>query len=158
MTSTDDRLPEVTAALDWAVREWRTVAGAPAGIVRPGRGPDDPGPAPPRIRLGGGGQFGQGRCTVLWVGVRGEVDALVALAAAARSGLERSGLPYDPRPFCPHLTVALPRELVDQATVEADRATLDDYLGPYWPVTELVLMCSQPGPRSSYHRLAAWPL
>ena len=33
-------------------------------------------PSPLRLRLGGGGRFGRGRFTVLWVGLHGDVAAL----------------------------------------------------------------------------------
>ncbi|MEU8326812.1 RNA 2',3'-cyclic phosphodiesterase [Micromonospora sp. NPDC048839] len=115
--------------------------------------------AVPRLSLGGGGRFGQGRSTVLWVGLRGEVEALHVLAGLVRSRLRQARLPYDARPLRPHLTVARPADRMDPADIEADRADLDDYRGPEWQVTELLLMRSQLDPRGSrYDRLAAWPL
>ncbi|MEV7984561.1 RNA 2',3'-cyclic phosphodiesterase [Micromonospora sp. NPDC085948] len=113
----------------------------------------------PRLSLGGGGRFGQGRSTVLWVGLRGEVEALHVLAGLVRSRLRQVRLPYDARPLRPHLTVARPGDRMDPADVEADRADLDDYRGPEWQVSELLLMRSQLDSRGSrYDRLAAWPL
>ncbi|MFG1915769.1 RNA 2',3'-cyclic phosphodiesterase [Micromonospora sp. NPDC048898] len=112
-----------------------------------------------RLRLGGGGRFGQGRSTVLWVGLRGEVEALHVLAGLVRSRLRQARLPCDARPFRPHLTVARPGDRMDPADVEADRAALDDYQGPEWPATELLLVRSRLDSRGSrYDRLAAWPL
>ena len=143
----DDRLPEVTVALDRAAELWREPA------VRGG-----PPSGPVRIRLGGGGRFGRGRFTVLWVGLTGDVPAVHRLGTAIRRELKRSRLPHDWRPFRPHLTVARPGDRVDRADVETDRQTLDGYLGPSWPVTEMVLMRSHLGPRPRYDRLAAWPL
>ncbi|MEU7615688.1 RNA 2',3'-cyclic phosphodiesterase [Micromonospora rifamycinica] len=134
-----DRLPGVTDAL-----------GSAAGAARAGWD------HPPRLRLGGGGCFGQGRSTVLWVGVQGEVAALRTLARRIRAALSRTALPYDRRPLRPHLTVARPGDRLDPSDVDADRLALDGHPGPQWPATELVLVHSRPGPR--YTRLASWPL
>ncbi|MFI6821539.1 RNA 2',3'-cyclic phosphodiesterase [Micromonospora sp. NPDC050187] len=132
----DDRLPTVRDAL-----------GRAAGPCR--------GPEPPRLRLGGGGRFGYGRRTVLWVDVLGEVERLGVLAGRIRDELRVAGLPYDDRPFRPHLTIARPGDRID---VEEDRTTLDGYLGPSWPATEAVLVRSHLGPVRRYEHLAAWPL
>ncbi|MCZ7421311.1 MULTISPECIES: RNA 2',3'-cyclic phosphodiesterase [unclassified Micromonospora] len=113
---------------------------------------------PAVLRLGGGGRFGWGRSTVLWVDVHGDVNRLGALAGAVRTALTAAGFPGDERPFRPHLTIARPGDRLSPADIEADLATLHDYLGPPWPAEELVLVQSRPGPPSRYHRLAAWPL
>ncbi|MEV4655035.1 RNA 2',3'-cyclic phosphodiesterase [Micromonospora sp. NPDC049301] len=135
------RLVEVESALGLAA-EW----------FRDGRD------ASPRLSLGGGGRFGQGRFTVLWVDLRGDVEALRVLARLIRSRLRHARLPHDDKPFRPHLTVARPGDRVDPAHIEADQATLDDYQGPPWPAAELLLVRSHLGPQPRYDRLAAWPL
>ncbi|MFI6261758.1 RNA 2',3'-cyclic phosphodiesterase [Micromonospora sp. NPDC051006] len=135
------RLVEVESALGLAA-EW----------FRDGRD------ASPRLSLGGGGRFGRDRFTVLWVDVRGEVEALATLARLVRSRLRHARLPHDEKPFRAHLTVARPGDRLDRADIEADRATLDGYQGPDWPATELLLVRSHLGPRPRYDRLAAWPL
>lgn len=145
----DDRLPDVTAALGRAAHTWHRRAGVVGS--REGEGA-------PRIRLAGGGRFGRGRFTVLWTGLAGDVGALGALNMASRRELKQARLPHDWRPFRPHVTVARPGDRVDRAAVEADRETLDGYLGPSWPVTEMVLMRSHLGPRPTYERVATWPL
>ncbi|MEV6694472.1 RNA 2',3'-cyclic phosphodiesterase [Micromonospora sp. NPDC051196] len=114
--------------------------------------------SPPVLRLGGSGRFGWGRSTILWVDVRGEVDRLVELAAAVRTGLTTIGIPSDDKPFRPHLTIARPGDRMPHADIEADLAALDGYLGPSWPAGELVLVQTHPGPPPAYHRLATWPL
>ncbi|MEV4479647.1 RNA 2',3'-cyclic phosphodiesterase [Micromonospora coxensis] len=136
-----DRLIDVESALGLAVQTARTTW-----------------QSTPRLRLGGGGRFGRGRFTVLWVDLLGEVEALHVLGRLIRSGLRRNRLPHDDKPFRPHLTVARPGDRVDPADVETDRVTLDAYRGPEWPATELVLVRSHQGPRPTYDRLAAWPL
>ena len=65
----DDRLPDVKHALASAARTARS----------------------PRLCLAGGGCFGEGRSTVLWVDVRGDVEALDALALSIRDGLREAG-------------------------------------------------------------------
>jgi 2'-5' RNA ligase len=134
----EDRLPVVRGTLERAVANWGR-----SGL---------------RLRLGGGGRFGRGRFTVLWVGLTGELDALDRLARATRRELRRARLPYDRRPFRPHLTLARPGDRVDRTDIEEDVRTLDGYLGPSWPATELVLVRSHLGPRPSYDRLDSWPL
>ncbi|MGW4501803.1 RNA 2',3'-cyclic phosphodiesterase [Micromonospora sp. NPDC004336] len=114
--------------------------------------------AAPRLRLAGGGRFGRGRFTVLWVDLGGEVEQLRVLARLIRSRLRHARLPYDEKPFRPHLTVARPGDRVPEVDVTADVATLGGYAGPEWPAAELVLVRSHPGPRPTYDRLAAWPL
>lgn len=135
------RLVEVESALGLAA-EW----------FRAGRG------AVPRLSLGGGGRFGRNRSTVLWVDLRGDVEALGDLARLVRSRLREARLPYDDKPFRPHLTIARPGGRMTQADLDADVATLDAYRGPDWSATELLLVRSHLGPRPRYERLAAWPL
>lgn len=114
--------------------------------------------ASPVLRLGGGGSFGRGRFTVLWVDVRGEVEALGVLARLVRIGLRRGRLPHDEKPFRAHLTIARPGDRIAPEDVRADREALHDYLGPPWSAGELVLVRSHQGPRPTYDRLAAWPI
>jgi 2'-5' RNA ligase len=133
----DERLDDVRAALAEAVRRWRS------------------GTEPPRLWLGGGGRFGRGRFTVLWVGLRGQVQALAGLATAVRGELRRARLPYDRKPLHPHLTLARPGDRVD---VHDDLLTLHDYAGPEWTADEVRLMRSHLGPQPSYDNLAGLSL
>ncbi|MFB9237106.1 RNA 2',3'-cyclic phosphodiesterase [Plantactinospora siamensis] len=137
----DDRLTEAQAALGRAAEAWRA---ADAG--------------PPLLELAGGGRFGRGRFTILWVGLGGEVERVRKLSAAIRRELRRARLPHDRRPFKPHLTVARPGDRIPAADVAADRAELVGYVGPAWPATEMALVRSHLGPRPEHHRLAGWPL
>lgn len=114
--------------------------------------------APFEARLTGGGRFGRGRFTILWVGMGGDVPALAELSKGVRRELKRARLAYDPKPLRPHLTIARPGDRLDRVAVEADRAALDAYEGPSWTVAEVVLMRSHPGPRPTYDRLGAWAL
>lgn len=61
---------------------------------------------PFELRLSGGGRFGgRGTSALYWVGVdsRNRADAL---AGAVRAALKREGVPFDDKPFKPHITVA----------------------------------------------------
>jgi 2'-5' RNA ligase len=118
----------------------------------------DRAPPIPQVRFVGGGRFGRGRFTVLWLGLDGDVDALSEVGRSLRRELKTDRLPYDRRPFRPHLTIARPGERAASEDVDADRATLAGYTGPLWPVTEMVLVRSHLGPRPTYDRLAAWAL
>lgn len=57
------------------------------------------------VTLKGAGWFGGERPTTLWLGVA-EDPGLDALAAACERAARRAGLPAEPRPFIPHLTLA----------------------------------------------------
>ncbi|MEQ4301625.1 2'-5' RNA ligase family protein [Plantactinospora sp. B6F1] len=161
----DDRLPAVAEALSRAVALWhhppvrrrRSAERRPAPVERVGE-PQCARQRAPRLQFGGGGRFGRGRFTVLWVGLLGEVDALRRLAATVRRELRRSKVPFDVRPLRPHLTLARPGDRLDRDSLDEDLRTLDGYLGPSWPATELVLVRSHLGPRPTYDRLATWPL
>jgi 2'-5' RNA ligase len=126
----DERAPAAVAALDRVVAD------------------------PPVLRLAGGGRFGRGRFTVLWVGVGGQREALGQLSRQVRRSLKKDRLPYDDRQFKPHLTIARPGDRVDRAGIEADRQVLAGYAGPEWPVRSIELMRSHLGPKPSYERLA----
>ncbi|GAB1640591.1 RNA 2',3'-cyclic phosphodiesterase [Krasilnikovia sp. MM14-A1259] len=137
----DERAPQVSEALQRAADGWRAT-----------------GSGAPRLRLAGGGKFGRGRFTVLWVGVDGDVEALQGLSRQVRKELKRDRLPYDDRPLKPHLTVARPGDRVDAAAVAADREALAGYRGPLWPAETMVLVRSHLGPQPEYEHLTAWPL
>ncbi|MDQ7910566.1 RNA 2',3'-cyclic phosphodiesterase [Phytohabitans sp. ZYX-F-186] len=113
---------------------------------------------PFEVRLAGGGRFGRGRFTILWVGVGGDLPSLAGLSRGVRRELKRARLAYDPKPLRPHMTVARPGDRIDRVAVDADRAALDAYESPPWTVAEVVLMRSHQGPKPTYDRLGAWPL
>ena len=127
----DERADDAGAALAAAARGWHRGA--------------------PELWLSGGGRFGRGRFTILWVGLGGEVTALTALAADVRRELRRARLAYDRKPLRPHLTLARPGDRVD---VRDDLAVLRAYEGPRWRLTELRLVRSHPGPKPTIR--SAW--
>lgn len=135
----DTRRADVESAVGGAVDAWRT------GTA-------------PRLRMAGGGRFGRGRFVVMWVGLAGDVDPLRSLADRVRRGLRRARLPFDAKPFRPHLTVARPGDRLGVEALAADLAALRAYDGPLWTATEVRLVRSHLGPKPSYDHLAGWPL
>jgi len=114
--------------------------------------------APIPLRIAGGGRFGRGRFTVLWAGLVGDTGALATLALLVRRGLKRARLPFDDRPYRPHLTIARPGDRVPRDTVDADRDLLDAHTGPEWTADTVHLYRSFLGPQPRYVRLGSWPL
>jgi 2'-5' RNA ligase len=110
---------------------------------------------PGTLRLGGGGRFGT---SVLWAGVRGDLDLLKALAESLRTELGAAGIGYDDRPYRPHLTLARPGPGTTTAQLRADLELLGRYRGPYWPLDRLYLACSHFPAEQRHEKLASWPL
>lgn len=108
----------------------------------------------PSLRLAGGGRFGRGRFTVLWLGLSGDLPALREMARQVRRELRRARLPYDDKPLKPHVTVARPGDRIPADAVAADLSALRDYRGPEWTAGELVLVRSHLGPKPRYDQLA----
>jgi len=127
-----------------------------AGVARWSR--DRDGTGPPALRLAGGGRFGRGRFTILWLGLRGDVPALRELARDVRRELRRTRLPFDDKPFKPHLTIARPGDRVPAEAVSEDLSALAGYESPQWTAGDLVLVRSHLGPKPRYDHLATVPL
>jgi 2'-5' RNA ligase len=117
----DEAAPAAGAAIDTAVR---TVAA-------------------PEVRLAGGGRFGRGKFTVVWTGLRGDLTGLGDLANAIRRQLKAARLPFDPKPYRPHLTLARPADRLPAEALAADLAALRAYEGPTWAVGPVALVRSE---------------
>ncbi|MDO4400911.1 MAG: RNA 2',3'-cyclic phosphodiesterase [Coriobacteriia bacterium] len=61
--------------------------------------------APIELRSDGLGKFGRARDATLWLGVNPD-PALMELARRLREELDARQVPYDPKPFRPHVTLA----------------------------------------------------
>ncbi|TKJ16614.1 2'-5' RNA ligase [Blastococcus sp. CCUG 61487] len=113
--------------------------------------------APPlRLRLAGGGRFGSlRRPQVAWAGLAGDVAELTDLTARLAAAARSLDLPVEERPFRPHLTLGRwrPRQPADGRLTDR----LADYRGPDWPVREVRLLESRPGPQP-YDVVATWPV
>jgi 2'-5' RNA ligase len=123
-----DRVDRAAAALD---RAWAEVK-------------------PAQVRFAGGGTFGRGRFAILWAGLAGDVAGLGATSQALRGELRRARLPFDAKPFRPHLTISRPGTRVDPADLAEDVTVLQAYEGPLWTVNEAHLVSSELGPRPVY--------
>jgi 2'-5' RNA ligase len=110
---------------------------------------------PGQLRIGGGGRFGT---TVLWAGLRGDLDALHALAASLREALRDHGVDLDERPYRPHLTVSRPAARVSTAQLRADLELLGRYRGPFWPLDHVYLACSHFPAEARHEKLSSWVL
>ena len=92
------------------------------------------------------------RARVAWLGVREGRDPLISLAAVLRARLDEQGLPFDAKPFRPHLTVARSRRgpVALPTSVEVRI--------PPCPINEVEVVRSVVGPNGAEHRtLARWP-
>ena len=110
---------------------------------------------PLRLRIAGGGKFGRSRFTTVWAGLDGELDGLRGLAAAIRRELKRARLPFDAKPFRPHLTLGRPGDRLSAEALAHDLAALHAYRGPEWTVADVRLVRSFLGPEPRYETLAA---
>lgn len=140
----DDRLPAAKAAVAAGAARWAA-----------GR---DRGARVPHLSIGGGGRFGRGRFTTLWAGVRGDLAPLGDLVGDVRRELRAAKLPFDVKPFRPHVTLARPADRLPDADLAADLHALCHYQGPEWPVASIDLVESHQGPNITYDRLVAFPL
>lgn len=80
-----------------------------------------------RLALAGAGYFGQAQAPrVIWAGVAGETNKLMATQARLADELARHGFPREERPFAPHLTLArvkqpLPPPELERLLAETER-------------------------------------
>jgi 2'-5' RNA ligase len=94
-----------------------------------------------------------GKPRVLWVGIGGQVESLLALQRRVESGTSSFGEPPDPRPFHPHISVAR----VKNATVaEGGRILrciggLGEKSAGSWLVDRVELIQSRPSPAGSIY-------
>lgn len=140
-----DLLPAAVTALDRAAAAVRP---SPVSTRRSGMRPrPEPVAAEPTARLAGGGRFGRGRFTILWAGVEGELGPL---RRATTRALRRGRLPYDDKPYHPHLTLGRPGDRIPREVVAADLVALAGYRGPSWTIGGLVLYRSHLGPNPVY--------
>ena len=84
------------------------------------------------LRIRGGGSFHR---RVTWAGVEGELGDV---AADVRAALDDAGVPYDRKPFTPHLTVMYAHD-------DRVQAALAEYEGPAWTLDTIHLVRSEGG-------------
>lgn len=121
------------------------------------------GVAPLALRLGRPGGFGPpANLRVVWVDLQGEVERLVHLQGRLTAALAARGVPFDPKPFVPHITLGRARRDASAAgsrVLHAALQRLPPLAGSPQRVESLTLFKSElrpGGPR--YTALAHLPL
>lgn len=115
------------------------------------------GHSPFTLSLEGLGAFPNTRkASVLWVGLGGELEPLLALQADGKARLEAAGVPLEDRPYSPHLTLARePLERVDWAAMAEGLAIAPSA----WRVEAFTLFHSRLTPQGAIHTaLGTYPL
>lgn len=114
------------------------------------------GDTPMRLRLAGGGCFGD---RVLWVGVAGDSRALRTLAEDVAAAARGAGIEPSAAPYRPHLTLA--RAGPERADLRPAATALADVVGPAWDVPDVRLVRSRlgagPGHSATHEAIATWP-
>lgn len=90
-------------------------------------------------------------------------DKLLSLVKALESGLKALDIPFDKRPYKPHITLlrkADCRREVDLTVKERGKEMKNPALGPiHWPARDFVLVKSSLRPDGArYEELGRWPL
>jgi RNA 2',3'-cyclic 3'-phosphodiesterase len=110
------------------------------------------------LRITGGGTFGgRSRPRVLWSGVTGDVEALLALQASVVAALEPIGLERETRAFSPHLTLARSKDPRGDPDLANCAGSLAGQVLGEAAVDRLILYRSQPGPGGSVYTALAEP-
>jgi len=95
---------------------------------------------------------------VLWAGTGGGADALVAVEADVSTRLDGCGVPREPRPYHPHITLARVREPGGLRTATWLTGWTDRHFGVS-PVNAITLFESRPSPQGHvYVALQRTPL
>jgi 2'-5' RNA ligase len=100
---------------------------------------------------GTGGFPNARRPRVVWAGVGGDVEALVALAGDLGRRLAPLGFPPETRPFSAHLTLGRARDSRGASGLAGALAGADDAPAAPWRATELTLFESHLSPRGARH-------
>lgn len=90
------------------------------------------------------------RARVAWVGLA-PADRLSRIATEVREGLRRVHVPFDEKPFKPHLTLARLKAPWSEADAALLTKAFDDFEGGF-DVHEVVLFASQLSPKGATHR------
>jgi len=99
------------------------------------------------------------RARVIWTGLSGDVQALMALHRNLESELKSLGFPKEKRPFRGHLTLGRAKGRLDTTTLRQALEGLRDFQTASFSVPSLVLFQSTLRPQgAAYTRLAEAPL
>jgi 2'-5' RNA ligase len=119
------------------------------------------GVAPHQLTLGELGTFGGSRPRVLWIDLRGDLDAVFTLQERVEGALNPLGFEREARGWSPHITLARVRPETAREIARALPPALDGARIPPGtiPVREVSLMRSILRPRGAvYERIAAFSL
>jgi 2'-5' RNA ligase len=110
-------------------------------------------------RLGGAGFFpSRSRPRVAWCSI-GPRDPLMAIATVVRERLAAAGIPFDEKPFHPHLTLARLKGPWPSESVAAFESAISAFESPLFPIDHVRLYESRLSGRGAVHTvLASYPL
>jgi len=98
------------------------------------------------------------RPRVLWLGIDGDVESLIAFQKAMDRELYAHGFPIEDRPFRPHLTLARIREPKGLMGIAKLMENRDGYTAGCFDAAEIILFRSQLMPQGAvYTKLACFP-
>jgi len=111
------------------------------------------------LRLGQAGTFGPRKePRVLWIGLDGDVPALLGLQTRLATGLRGAGVTLEDRPFAPHITLARRRDGARSAGPPTWPPVRTTHSEPF-AMDKLTLVESRPSPRGPrYIPLLEFPL
>ncbi len=109
-----------------------------------------------RLQLGAAGCFPRRTWPrIFWIGLGGGVAALARWQAELAEQARQLGVPFDERPFAPHITLARARDGAPAQRLAALAARLEETAAalptaPFEPQS-LTLFRSEPGPQGAHH-------
>ena len=105
------------------------------------------------VSLAASGRFPEGgTARVVWIGMTDGADESAALAAAVRRELATRKLPFDDKPFRPHVTLARVKDDVDRPEARAIASAVEhmSFAPLRWSASEVIAfesVLSPKGPR-----------
>ena len=109
--------------------------------------------APLRLCVCGVGAFpNQRRPAVVWVGVETLSGDLIAVQAHTETAARNIGLPPEPKPFHPHITLARIRDARRLGTLPAELDAAQSFLAGEFDVPHMALFSSTLTPRGPIYR------
>jgi 2'-5' RNA ligase len=110
-------------------------------------------------RLEGAGFFpSRSRARVAWCSVTPR-DPLMAIATVVRERLAVAGIPFDEKPFHPHLTLARLKGSWPAASIAAFENAINSFESPLFPIAHVMLYESRLSPLGATHTvLESYPL
>ncbi|WP_028608792.1 RNA 2',3'-cyclic phosphodiesterase [Paenibacillus harenae] len=112
-----------------------------------------------RLSLNGAGTFGSPNAPrVLWAGVAGELERLIALHSAVANATGPLGFALEERPYAPHITLARTFSSGNASAPMPEGATADAPSGMQWEADRFVLMRTHMHASPMYEVIGEFPL